>query len=164
MVDPTYQIRVRNLLLVMIYELITISHDNVHKFGKNVSIKWTLMFMDKHIHPHSILCATRILCALSLFGYLNNSYAIISKLMANHGKIQLLYTCWFSILVGADLALIPFETFSFRETIIMLLQFTKLKGRTINPNIIGIIIDMLKPIVRDLTDSKLMEESGTFFS
>lgn len=109
--------------------------------------------MEKHTHPHTVVTASKILAVLSLNGYLMNSYAILSKLMSHHGNIQMLYTCWLSVLVGADVAIIPFS-FTFIETITMLQQYIKVKGKTINGSILAVIMEMLKPVVREISDPK----------
>lgn len=156
-----YKVRLRNALLIMIYELLTTSSSNIDKFGGNVSFKWTFMFMNKNLHPHTAVSASRILVVLSQNGYFSNSYQVLGRIMAHHGKIQQCYLCWFAILLGADVNVIPF-TYTFSETLSMLLQFTKVKGRTINIHILGVITEMTKSLVKEASISQSEIESKYF--
>lgn len=151
--ESNYQIKVRNSLLQMIYELMTLNQENINKFGTNISVKWTFMFMEISLHPHTIVIASRILTVLSLNGFQqNSSYHILKRLMSHHGKIQMLYSCWLAILIGANIALIPFS-FTFAETLANIQQYIKVKGRLIHGEIFPVILRMLQQVVRELISS-----------
>ena len=148
-------ISMRNMILRLMLDLLCTSKTFVQKFISNVSSQWAVLFMGKHIHPHTAILASKVFVKLSIeesvFNKSNGLVPVVSYYMANHRHSLQQYAVWLAYFAGIGDEILNWDApFEYNAFIPKLLNGIAGTTRKINADVAKIITKMLKVSVRDV--------------
>ncbi|KAI8930272.1 hypothetical protein BC831DRAFT_502404 [Entophlyctis helioformis] len=159
--NKSYSVRVRNIVLEMLFEILGDKHDGINyatEFVRIISSRWIVLFSGPRLDCLTVTTSLRIFARLWMAHDLSRpskfkeGFLVLSRLLQPYSSVLQLYNPLLAILCGIDIETVP-EDVEFEVSKLMAVmkpQGTKSR-RNLSPDVMRVLMSLVTQSVRLLT-------------
>ncbi|KAJ3119166.1 hypothetical protein HK098_005710, partial [Nowakowskiella sp. JEL0407] len=155
-----YNVRIRNLLLEMLLEILLRDPLNVvPKFVSVVSSRWILLFLQADVNEMTAIIACKIFACLHTYhesaysAKFREGYLVMAHLLAHHYHVQDIYPSLLAVICGSDIRTLPATVTLDMRTLLEVFKPSEVKAGRFSKDIFRVILKMIAAAMETLSNT-----------